>query len=248
MFGRIKRIATFTSIVFFSILLVAGCADFFAPGLREATEQLTTDVEAVATEQGGLTALINEGREVLESQIDAAKASIETINFRSEEDKAGAVAMLASLETTVNEAGEAATAAVAGFDAKVNKLIGDAQVVADDFAAADTPGAALSVFGELLTPLLGPYAPLADIALGIIGIGGTARVTGRRGKKQGATSVLAPIEKARNRHLEAKLKADDPAGRHFIVFDTLLTKPVFDTNGAGAIIDSFSGLAEKSAA
>ena len=153
-----KRIARYASLVFFFTLVVAGCADFFAPGLREATEQLTTDVEAVATEQGGLATLINEGREVLESQIEAAKASIDTINFRSEEDKAGAVAMLASLRATVDEAGEAATAAVAGYDAKINKLIGDAQVVADDLAAADTPGAALSVFGKFLTPMLGPYA------------------------------------------------------------------------------------------
>lgn len=251
----IRKWSTFTLIAFFSTLLIAGCQqgvreamqDIFAPGLREATEELTADVEAVATDQGGLATLINEGREVLESQIEAAKASIETINFRSEEDKEGAVAMLASLEAKVNKVGDAATAAVSGFDAKVNKLIVDAQGVAADFAAADSTGAALSVFGELLLPILGPYAPLADVALGILGIGGTARVVGRRAKTKGATSVLAPIEKARNKALEAKLNADDPS-RKFIVFDAGLTQPVFDANGAGAIIDSFRGLADTKAA
>ena len=243
-----KRITIVASILFFSLLLIAGCADFFAPGLREATEQLTTDVEAVAIEQGGLTTLLNEGKQAVQDKIDEVKANIETMTFRSEEDKAGATAMLASLETQVTDLTNRATSAVSGFDDKVNKLIVDAQGVADDFEAADTPGAALSVFGEMLIPFLGPYAPVAEIGLGLLGLGGAGRAVNKRAKKSGATSVLAPIEKARNLVLEAKLKADDPAGRHFVVFDTLLTKPVFDANGAGAIIDSFRGLADKKAA
>ena len=233
--------------VFFTIF-IAGCADFFAPGLRQATEQLTANVEEVAVEQGSITALINDGQAALQGMIDEARASIETINFRSEEDRVDAEGVLALLEGRVDEAHAAATVVTTGFDAKVNKLIVDAQGIAEDFADTDSTGAALSVFGELLLPILGPYAPLADVALGILGIGGTARVVGRRAKTKGATSVLAPIEKARNLDLEAKLKADDPAGRQFIVFDTLLTKPVFDANGAGAIIDSFRGLADKKAA
>lgn len=248
MLQRIGRIAVLASIVLFSTLLIVGCADFFAPGLREATEQLTSDVEAVATEQGGLTALISEGQELLQSKIDEAKASIETINFRSEEDKAGAVAILASLEAKVSEVGDAATAAVSGLDGRIEELFSDTQGVRDELAAADTPGAALSVLGELLVPYLGPYAAVAEIGLGLLGLGGAGRYVNRRAKTKGATSVLAPIEKARNRALETKLTADDPAGRKFIVFDTLLTKPVFEANGAGAIIDSFRGLADKPAA
>ena len=233
-----RMIMKFVFLSFFSAVLIVGCADFFAPGLRETTEQLTTDVETVITEQGGLTTLIDEGRRALELQIEAAKASIETINFRSEEDKAGAVAVIALLEAKVEEAGEAATAAVAGFDAKVNKLIGDAQGMAEEFAAADTPGAALSVLGQMLVPFLGPYAPVGEIALALLGLGGTARVTSRRGKTSGATSVLVPIEKARMKNLEDQLAANDPT-RKFIVFDAGVTSPAFAANGAKSIIDGF---------
>lgn len=248
MLKRTKRIATFTSIVFFSLLLIAGCADFFAPGLREATETLTANVEEVAAEQGGITTLINDGQAALQGLIDETRANMETLTFRTEADRIGSEAMLASLETSVGEAHDAATAITAGFDAKVNQLVEESQAVADRLADADTPGAALSVFGELLIPFLGPYAPVAEIGLSLLGLGGAGRAVNKRAKKNGATSVLAPIEKARNLDLEAKLTADDPAGRQFIVFDTLLTKPVFDANGAGAIIDSFRGLAEKKAA
>ncbi len=243
-----NRILNGLLLAVFLTIFIAGCADFFAPGLRQATEQLTANVEEVAAEQSGMTALINEGQAALTGLIDEARAGIETINFRSEEDRVGAEGVLALLEGKVDEAHAAATAISTGFDAKVNKLLEDSQAIRDDFADADTPGAALSVFGELLIPFLGPYAPVAEIGLSLLGLGGAARQVNRRAKTKGATSVLAPIEKARNLDLEAKLKADDPAGRQFIVFDTLLTKPVFDANGAGTIIDSFRGLADKKAA
>jgi hypothetical protein len=234
-----NRIITYTLITFFSILLMVGCADFFAPGLREATEQLETDVANVASEQGGLTRLISEGQELLQSKLDEAKASIETINFRSEEDRAGAEALLASLETKLGDFSTAAGERASALDGRIGELFADTQAARDALAAADTPGAAISVLGKMLVPFLGPYAPVGEIALALLGLGGTARVSSRRAKTSAATGILAPIEKARMKHLEEKLAIDDPT-RKFIVFDSAVTKPVFDANGAKAIIDSFS--------
>ena len=233
-----RMIMKFVFLSFFSAVLIVGCADFFAPGLRERTETLASQVENVAVEQGGLTALVNEGQAVLQQKIEEAKASIDRINFRSEEDEEGARAMLASLEGKLADFTLAATERTSALDSKVADLFADTQAARDALAAADTPGAALSVLGQMLVPFLGPYAPVGEIALALLGLGGTARVTSRRGKTSGATSVLAPIEKARMKNLEDQLAANDPT-RKFIVFDAGVTSPAFAANGAKSIIDGF---------
>lgn len=220
----------------FSTMVIVGCADLFAPGLTEATDTLTANVEAVASEQAGLTTLVNDGRAELQGLIDEARASIETISFRSEEDRAGAEAMLGMLEGKVDRAHSAVAEVVSGFDDKVAKLLTEAQAVAADVAAADSPGEAISVIGQMLIPFLGPYAPLGEVALGLLGLGGVGRMANRRGVATGAGKVAAPIENARRRDLEA---AVNETGRgEFIVFDKILSRKLHGSNGIKAVIDS----------
>lgn len=232
-------------IVCFLGLLLVGCADLFAPGLQEATDRLTVDLQTVSEGQHGLAAMVNEGQVLFNAKLDEAKASIETINFRSEEDKQGASELLASLDKQFSEFTEAAAAEAGKVDNTVEKLAGDVKTVIDDLAAANTPAEGISVLGKYLVPFLGPYAPVGEVALALFGLGGTARVSRKRGETRGITEVAAPIENARNTDLEDELKAKDPS-RKYIVFDANLTKPQFDGNGVKAIIDSFSSLANRS--
>lgn len=230
--------------VAFMALILVGCADLFAPGLRQATEQLTIDFENTSTAQLDLTKLVNEGQLVLVDKIEDAKASIETINFRSEEDKAGAVAMIALLEGKVTSFFDKVGEEAGKLDTKVATLFEETKPVLEAFAEADTPAEGLSVLAQFLTPMLGPYAPIGELALGLLGLGGTHRVSRRRGETRGITEVAAPIEKARNREIEDKLKIEDPS-RKYIVFDAGLTKSVFDSNGVKSIISSFGSLANR---
>ena len=243
-----KRIAIYALLAFFSITLIVGCADFFAPGMREAVKTVETNVAEVAQEQGVITSLVKDGQTALQSRLDEMRAGIETMAFRTEEDRTGVEAMFASYQSDLDKFGGAVTEVTSGLDEKIATYYTQAQKVAADFEEADTPSAALSVFGEMLLPFLGPYAPVGEIGLSLLGLFGAGRTVNKRAKTNGATSVLAPIERARDRDLEAKLTSEDAAGRKFVVFDTLRTQPVFDANGAGAIIESFKGLADKKAA
>jgi len=146
----------------FLVLVLVGCADLFAPGLREATESLTLDFQQVSEDQIDLSALVNEGQLVLQGKLDEAKASIETIAFTSEEDKEGATAILASLESKMTSFFDKTGEEAGKLDAKITTLFEDTKPVLQAFAEADTPAEGVSVLAHFLTPMLGPYAPIGD--------------------------------------------------------------------------------------
>lgn len=220
-------------------LVLVGCEGMgmFGPS---GIDMLEERIGGIADAQGGLSSFVESGNTAMQEQLDKMTASLETINFRTEEDRKGAMGMIATVQATFDEFKGSVAEHATSVDEKVGKLWDDAK----ELREAETPGEALTAVGRLLVPFLGPYAPAGELVLGLLGIGVGVRRANKKiksasvaGVKDGAQRVAGPIKRARRKDLEANLSVAEN-GSKFVVYDKAVATEGHGMNGIKAAWDS----------
>ena len=127
-------------------LVLVGCEGMgmFGPS---GIDMLEERIGGIADAQGGLSSFVESGNTAMQEQLDKMTASLETINFRTEEDRKGAMGMIATVQATFDEFKGSVAEHATSVDEKVGKLWDDAKelfrgmfAIADEFEVAVVGG------------------------------------------------------------------------------------------------------------